>query len=201
VRIALAYKGIPYTYHAISLIKGEQASGDYAKLNPQHKVPLLVWEENGQKRSLSQSVAIIDYLEQAHPDKPSLLPKDPYLRAKTLALAESLNADTQPLQNLWVLKKIEEISKDGAKAKDEWARFVVAKGLAAFEADVQSTAGTRCVGDELTIADLFLVPQLGTARRFGVDLAPYPTLVRIEAALRELPAFKAAQPEAQPDKA
>jgi maleylacetoacetate isomerase len=77
VRIALAHKGIPYKYHAISLLKGEQASGEYAKLNPQHKVPLLVWDENGQARSLAQSIAIIDYLETAHPDKPSLLPKDP----------------------------------------------------------------------------------------------------------------------------
>jgi maleylpyruvate isomerase len=112
-----------------------------------------------------------------------------------------LNADTQPLQNLWVLKKIEEIAKDGAKAKDEWARFVVAKGLASFEADVQSTAGTRCIGDELTIADLFLVPQLGTARRFGVDMAAFPTLLRIEAEMLQLPAFKAAHPDQQPDKA
>jgi len=123
------------------------------------------------------------------------------LRAKAYALAESLNADTQPLQNLWVLKKIEEIAKDGAKAKDEWARFVVAKGLASFEADVQSTAGTRCIGDELTIADLFLVPQLGTARRFGVDMTAFPTLLRIEAELLQLPAFKAAHPDQQPDKA
>lgn len=196
VRIALAYKGIPYDYHPINLLKNEQATGAYAALNPQHKVPLLVIAPG---RSISQSVAIIDYLEQAHPDKPSLLPKDPYLRAKSLSLAEGFNADTQPLQNLHVLNKIQEITGSADKKK-EWIEYVLKKGLAAFEADVAQTTGKFCVGDNITIADVFLVPQLGTARRFEIDLAPYPNIVRIDANLASEPAFKAGHPDAQPDK-
>lgn len=120
------------------------------------------------------------------------------LRGKALSLAEGLNADTQPLQNLWVLRHIESISS--AAAKDEWATLVVTKGLRAFEADVQATAGKYCIGDELTIADVFLVPQLLGARRFKVKLDEFPTLTRIEAELLQLPAFKAAHPDQQPDK-
>lgn len=237
------YKGIPYDYHPINLLKvrgrrgtaapgqaratrekrthkalihstamahsgtilflllfdfpqNEQATGAYASLNPQHKVPLLVIAPG---RSISQSVAILDYLEQAHPDKPSLLPKDPYLRAKSLSLAEGFNADTQPLQNLHVLNKIQELT-GSAEKKKEWIEYVLKKGLAAFEADVAQTAGKYCVGDSISIADVFLVPQLATARRFEVDLTPYPICRRIDAALAELPAFKAGHPDAQPDK-
>lgn len=120
------------------------------------------------------------------------------LRGKALSLAEGLNADTQPLQNLWVLRHLEKISS--AAAKDEWATLVVSKGLAAFEADVQATAGKFCIGDEVTLADVFLVPQMFTARRFNVKLEDFPTIARIEKELLQLPAFKAAHPDQQPDK-
>lgn len=125
-----------------------------------------------------------------------LLPVD--LRAKVISLAEGFNADTQPLQNLHVLNRIEQISS--AEAKTEWARWVLNKGLKAFEEDVAATMGEYCVGDSVTLADVFLVPQLYTARRFNVDLSPFPNALRIEAKLEQLPAFKAAHPDQQPDK-
>jgi len=194
-RIAFEHKKVPFEYHAINLLKGEQKGEEYQKKNAARKVPLL---DLGAGRSISQSMAIIDYLEQMHPE-PALLPKDPYLRAKALSLAETINADTQPLQNLAVINKVEALA--GKEAKMQWAKNVIQAGLEAYESEVASgLAGTYSVGDEVTIADLCLIPQLGTARRFGVDVSAFPTLLRIEGNLTKLPAFIAAHPDKQPDK-
>jgi maleylpyruvate isomerase len=161
-------------------------------------VPTLEWtEEDDTVRRLSQSLPILEYLEAVSPS-PSLLPRDAYLQGKARMLAEMVNSGVQPLMNLSVLQRI----KNELKADDKaWAAYWIARGLEAVEAAVKPTAGRYCVGDEVSLADICVVPQLYGARRFGVDLTPYPTVLRIEAACNELPAFQAAHPDRQPDKA
>jgi maleylpyruvate isomerase len=197
VRIALNLKGLAYTYEAVHLLKdgGQQHTDAYRALNPMRTVPTLEWEEGGAVRRLSQSVAILEYLEERY-RTPALLPADPLLRARTRMLSEMVNSGIQPLQNLSVLQFVKhELKSDDKVFAAHWN----ARGLAALEAAVKETAGTYCVGDAVSFADIFLVPQLYGARRYGVDLTPYPTLTRIEAACDKLPAFQAAHPDRQPD--
>ena len=197
VRIALNLKGLAYTYEAVHLLKdgGQQNSEAYRALNPMRTVPTLEFEEGGGVRRLSQSIAILEYLEERY-RTPALLPADPLLRARARMLAEMVNSGIQPLQNLSVLQFV----KNELKGDDKvFAAHWNARGLAAFEAAVKDTAGTYCLGETVTFADICLVPQLYGARRYGVDLAPYPTLTRIEAACEKLPAFQAAHPDRQPD--
>jgi maleylacetoacetate isomerase len=201
VRIALAHKKIPYTYLPVNLLKSEQSSAAYAAKNPQKKVPLLSWSEKDEKgetveRNLFQSLAIIDYLETKHPQHP-LLPKDPFLRAKALSLAEGINADIQPLQNLYVINRVSAIA--GEQAKSEWLQWIIPMGLRAFEDALEGFSGKYCIGDEVTLPDAFLIPQLYSARRFNIDLTQYPKLLEIEKNLIELPAFKEADANNQPD--
>ncbi|XP_060589265.1 probable maleylacetoacetate isomerase 1 [Ruditapes philippinarum] len=144
--------------------------------------------------ALTQSLAIIDYLEDVYP-KPAIVPEDPIKKAQARALAELIAAGTQPIQNLGVLQKV----SDKPEERAEWARFWIDKGFAAYEKMVQSTAGKYSVGDDITIADVCLVPQLYNAQRFKVDMTKFPTITRIIDALSELPAFKAADPGVQPD--
>lgn len=197
VRIALNLKGLAYTYEAVHLLKdgGQQHSEAYRSLNPMRTVPTLEWEEGGAVRRLSQSVAILEYLEERY-RTPALLPADPLLRARTRMLSEMVNSGIQPLQNLSVLQFVKSELKSDEKV---FAAYWNARGLAALESAVKETAGTYCVGDAVSFADIFLVPQLYGARRYGVDLTPYPTLTRIEAACDKLPAFQAAHPDRQPD--
>ncbi|MFL5345393.1 MAG: maleylacetoacetate isomerase [Hyalangium sp.] len=199
VRIALNLKGLAYTYEAVHLLKdgGQQHSEAYRALNPMRTVPTLEWEEGGVVRRLSQSVAILEYLEERY-RTPALLPAEPLLRARTRMLSEMVNSGIQPLQNLSVLQFVKHELKGDDKV---FAAHWNARGLAALEAAVKETAGTYCVGDAVSFADIFLVPQLYGARRYGVDLTPYPTLTRIEAACDKLPAFQAAHPDRQPDAA
>jgi maleylpyruvate isomerase len=197
VRIALNLKGLAYTYEAVHLLKdgGQQNSEAYRALNPMRTVPTLEFEEGGQVRRLSQSLAILEYLEERY-RAPALLPADPLLRARARMLAEMVNSGIQPLQNLAVLQWVKAELKSDDKA---FAAHWNSRGLAALEAVVKETAGTYCVGNAVSFADICLVPQLYGARRFGVDLTPYPTLTRIEAACEELPAFQAARADRQPD--
>ncbi|KFE62689.1 maleylacetoacetate isomerase [Hyalangium minutum] len=199
VRIALNLKGLSYSYEAVHLVKdgGQQNSDAYRALNPMRTVPTLELEEGGQVRRLSQSVAILEYLEERYPT-PALLPADPLLRARIRMLAEMVNSGIQPLQNLSVLQFVKgELQRDDKAFAAHWN----VRGLTALEAAVKETAGTYCLGETVSLADIFLVPQLYGARRFAVDLSPYPTLTRIEAACEKLPAFQAAHPDRQPDAA
>nr|XP_037289327.1 maleylacetoacetate isomerase-like isoform X1 [Rhipicephalus microplus] len=190
VRIALAWKNVDYEYKAVNLIKdgGEQHSAEYMKVNPMEQVPALV--HNGE--TFTQSLAIIEYLEEKFPE-PRLLPRDPAQRAKVRAIAEIIASGIQPQQNLNVLLRLDE------SKRTEWAVHFITKGFKALEATVSKTAGKYCVGDEVTIADACLVPQVYNANRFKIDMSQFPTLSRVSTALESLPAFKAAHPSCQPD--
>ena len=197
VRIALAWKQLPYEYVAVHLLRdgGEQWRPDYLARNPQGMVPLLEIDEGGQRRSIAQSMAIIEYLEERVPE-PALLPRDLWLRARARQLAEIVNSSIQPLQNTSVLQRVKGELHGDDKA---WARGFIERGLGAFEQVVGATAGRFCVGDAPSLADVYLVPQLFNARKYGLDVTPFARLVQIEAACAELPAFQAAHPDRQPD--
>jgi len=198
VRIALNLKGLNCEYAPIHLRRGggEQFSPDYKIKNPQALVPTL--EDGG--RPLTQSLAIIEYLEERYPEPP-LLPKDPADRAAVRAMALAIACEVHPLQNLKVLNYVKGELKQDEAAASRWAQHWIALGLAALEEMVRAAPkrGKFCFGDAPTLADLCLVPQLANARRFGCDLSGVPTLVRIDAHCGTLPAFVKAAPENQPD--
>lgn len=194
IRIALGLKGLEATQVSHHLRKGEQRSESFLKLNPQGLVPAL---ETDDGHVLTQSLAIIEYLDTLKAE-PRLIPTDPVAAAKVRGFALAIACEIHPLQNLRVLKKL------GAMGHDEdtvqgWARDVIADGLAALEITASAQPGPFCFGDAPTLADVCLVPQLGNARRFGVDLAPFPRLVAAETACKALEAFAAATPDRQPD--
>eukprot|EP01018_Ginkgo_biloba_P023115 Gb_12638 [translate_table: standard] len=193
VRIALNLKGLPYEYKAVNLVKGEQFSEDFTKLNPIQFVPTLVDGDI----IVSDSFAILLYLEDKYPEHP-LLPVDPQLKAINLQAAGIIGSSIQPLQNLAVLKLIEE--KLGPEERVGWAKHFIEKGFTALEKLLKDIAGKYSTGDQVSLADVFLVPQVsGGAGRFNVDMSKFPTLNRINQALAELPEFQAALPEKQPD--
>jgi maleylpyruvate isomerase len=198
VRIALHIKGVPFERRVVNLSPdaGEQHRDAFGALNPLRQVPVFIPDlpDGAGARPLTQSMAIIELLEEQFPEPP-LLPADPWRRARARQLAEMVNAGIQPLQNLSVLQHLQSIGADA----NEWARHFIARGLAALEAASQETEGTFLVGDAPTLADLYLVPQMYNARRWAVDLGPFPTLVRVEAACAALPAFAAAHPDVQSD--
>lgn len=195
VRIALAYKDLSYTYVPVNLLISEHESEEFLAVNALGQVPVLEWEEGGALRRLSQSLAIIEWLDECHPT-PSLLPGDAYTRAQARMVAEMVNAGIQPLQNLQVAQYVERrFEEDRAKWNAHW----IEEGLVALETAVHKTAGEFTVGNTVSIADCCVIPQLYTARRNGVDLLAYRTLARIESACQQLPAFQAAHPDRQPD--
>lgn len=196
VRIALEWKNLPYETVPIHLARGEQASDTYRALNPQGLVPLLV---DGKTR-ISQSLAIIEYLEETHP-APPLLPTGPAQRAEARALAQLVACDIHPLANLRVLKYLTGTLGQSEEAKNAWYRHWLLEGLSAMEQQIAAfkSNGRFCVGEALSIADLCLIPQLYNARRFNVPLDGVPTLVSIDAHCATLPAFEKALPENQPD--
>ena len=194
VRIALAHKGITYDYAPVNLLEGAQFGDAYTGVNPLRAVPSL--EIDGV--TISESLAIIQYLDETRPEPP-LFPKDAATRAQVRRFAEAINAGIQPMQNLRVLRRLESEFGQGEDGKKKWAAHFIALGFEGLERFAKVHAGRYAFGDVVTLADVCLVPQFHGARRFGVDLAPFPTLVRIEAALVTLPAFVAAVPEAQPD--
>ncbi len=197
VRIALAIKGLAYETVAHHLRKGEQREPEYRVLNPQALVPTL--EDAG--HVFTQSLAIIEYLEEAYPETPRLLPSDPAGRAIVRAMSLAIACDVHPLNNLRVLDYLRSVIGQSQEATDVWYRHWIGEGFAALEELVRqhSRGGGHCFGDAVTMADACLVPQMYNARRFQTDLAPYPTLVAISGSLERLPAFAAARPEAQPD--
>jgi maleylpyruvate isomerase len=196
VRIALGLKQQPFEYAAVHLIRdgGQQHEPRFGALNPQRQVPVLEVEEAGQTVRLVQSMAIIEYLNERFPEPP-LLPASVLDRAHVRALAEAVNSGIQPLQNT---STFAELAKHGVEMLP-WTRHFITKGLAALEQLAAPRAGTFLFGNSVTLADVFLVPQLYNARRWGVPLDAYPTLTRADESAQALPAFRAAAPEAQPD--
>ena len=191
VRIALAYKGLEYRYAGVDL-RSADAIGAFTARNPLRQVPVLELDDG---TCLTQSLPIVEYLEEIRPE-PALLPPEPVARAQARALAEIVNSGTQPLQNVFVLDTLE--AQYGGD-RQRWARMFVERGLAALETQARETAGTFLVGDAVTIADVWLIPQLYNARRLALPCDSYPTLQRVAATCDELPAFAAAAPERQPD--
>ena len=196
VRIGLALKGIAHETRPLDLLAGEQRSEAHRARSPLGQIPVLEVEEGGRILRIAQSMAILEWLEERFPDPP-LLPADRDGRARVRALAEHVNSGIQPLQNAMVLRMLKEKVPGWDR---EWARFHIGRGVEALERAVgDGGAGRFCHGDAPGLADCYLVPQLYNARRFGVDLAPFPTLRRIEGACLALAPFQAAAPERQPD--
>jgi len=193
VRLGLLLKGIPYEYKAINILKGDQFTEEFTKLNPMQLVPVL--EIDGVR--LVDSVAILQYLEEKFPDRRPLLPKDLVQRAHIHQVVYLISANIQPAQNLRILTAIE--AKLGSKERLKWAQGIIEKGFTALEQILEKTAGKYCFGDTVTLADVVLVPQVATANRYQVDMAPYPTIQRIVEALYELPEVEASMPANQPD--
>lgn len=198
VRIALNLKGLSYEQAPIHLRKGggEQFSAAYKALNPQALVPTL--EDNG--KVLTQSLAIIEYLEEKHP-KPALLPGDPADKAIVRGMALIIACEVHPIQNLRVLNHVKSSYNQTDEQVNRWAQHWIDLGLSALEQSIvaQSKGGKFCFGDTPTLADICLVPQLGNARRYGCDLSQYPTILSIEKNCMALSAFANAAPEKQPD--
>ena len=190
VRIALNLKGIAYRAVPVNLLEGDQKADEYRDRNPQAFVPTL--EADGER--LTQSLAIIDWLEARHPEPP-LLPADPGARSHVLAMALAVACDIHPLNNLRVLKYLSGPLAQPQEARDSWYRHWVAEGLAALEAMAAPRAGRFLFGDAPTLADVCLVPQMFNARRFDVPLDSFPTLARADAEANQLEAFAAAHPD------
>ena len=198
VRIALNLKGLPYEAIPVHLVRGggEQHAHSYAQLNPAHLIPTLVDGD----LTLGQSLAILEYLEEAYP-KPPLLPADTAGRARVRALSQSIACDIHPLNNLRVLQYLERELKVDEAAKNRWYQHWIILGFSALETMLRSSdhAGAYCHGDAPTMADCCLVPQVANARRFDIALDDFPTIRRIDANCSELPAFQKAHPQNQAD--
>lgn len=195
VRIGLGLKGLAFEYVVVNIVKAEQHADAYRSRNPMSQVPTLeITEDDGRVVSICQSLPILEYLDERFAE-PALMPKDLYLRARTRMLAEIVNSGIQPLQNLTTTKAVKAFGGDEAV----WPKSFIADGLAAFERAAQETAGKFCVGDSPTIADCFLIPQLTSARRFGVDITKHSVLLAIEERCLALPPFANAAPDRQPD--
>jgi maleylpyruvate isomerase len=194
VRIALNLKGLSADHRPHHLRKGEQRDPAYLAINPQGLVPTLQ-DEGGV--ILTQSLAIIEWLDETHPEPP-LLPADPLRRAKVRAFAMVLACDTHPVQNLKVLARLRELGLPDEQVTG-WAAWSNREGLSACESLIANEPGPFCFGAAPTLADLCLVPQLANARRFGVDVAAFPRLLKAESAAKDLNAFADAAPDRQPD--
>jgi maleylpyruvate isomerase len=195
VRIALNLKGIAYEPSFVHLPKGEHRAAPYSKVNPQALTPALELDDGAQ---LAQSLAIIEYLDEAHP-APPLLPRDAKGRARVRSLSLLIACEIHPLNNLRTLQHLKRALGQGEDQVNAWYRHWVADGLAKFEADVGAGSGKHCHGDIPTMADCCLVPQIFNAQRYQCDLAPYPVTMRIFEACMKLDAFDRAQPSKQPD--
>lgn len=191
VRWALAHKGLAYESRAVDLLKGAQSEPGYVEQSPMGLVPCLVIDG----RPLTESVAILEWLEDTTPE-PALYPRDVWARARTRQLVELVNSGTQPLQNLAVNRYV----ASDLPAQAAWARHWITRGLDAIERELglvasEGLGGAFAVGDALTAADLYLVPQLYNARRFSVDLEPYPRVRAVEAAALSTESCRASHPD------
>lgn len=218
MRIALHYKKIPFEYRAVNIAKDFHLNSSYSLMNPMHAVPALVV----QGTVLTQSTAIIELLDDLYPERP-LLPEDPFSRFKVRELCALISNDMQPLGNRRVLKHVARLGAAAAAAPSSspslplqtneasvaraagaarvaaWQAEFIGGGLSGLEALLSRSAGVYSVGDSVTMADALLVPQVANVRRANIDLSAYPTITRVDGALRALPEFQKAAPEAQPD--
>lgn len=198
VRIALNLKGLTYDAVPVHLLKdgGQQRQEEYRKINPSGLVPAF----QDERITLTQSMAIIEYLDERFPAVP-LMPHDAPGRARVRELAQIIACDIHPLNNLRVLRHLVQELKLSEEAKTEWIQHWIREGLAGLEAHLarDPAAGPFCHGSSPTMADCFLVPQVFNAQRFGIDIQAYPNIARIYAHCEELPAFTAAHPSKQPD--
>lgn len=194
VRAALNLKGLAYETVPVNLVAGEQRAESYTALNPGAGVPTLVLDDG---TVLTQSLAILDYLDAIYPDPP-LIPKDPLQRAKVLATAHGFALDVHPVNNLRVVQHLKAEFSAPDDAVRAWMLHWMAKGCAALEAQIDPDT-TFCFGESPDIADLCVVAQLYNAKRWGLDMAPYPHLSRVDAACLAHPAIAAAHPDQQPD--
>lgn len=192
LRIALNLKEVAYDSHPVNLVKGEQRSDAFRALNPGKGVPVLELDDG---TVLTQSLAILDYLDHAYPD-PALLPADPVARAKVMAAAHVIALDIHPVNNLRVVQHLERMGHSKADSV-AWMVHWMNEGFSAFQALLPE--GTRfAFGDTPSLADICLVAQLYNGHRWGVDMAPFARLIEIEETCLALPAFADARPEAQP---
>ena len=191
VRIALNLKGLSYRSVPVALLDNAQQAPEYLEKNPQGLIPALLDGD----QLITQSLAICEYLDEVYPT-PSLLPTDALGRARVRALALSIACDIHPLNNLRVLRRLEQQFSAEQASKDAWYRHWVDTGLRAFERQIERTRGQYCYGDTVTLADLALIPQVYNARRFQCDLSAYPNIVAIEQQCLALSAFAQATPEA-----
>ncbi|KAF9583009.1 Glutathione S-transferase zeta-1 [Lunasporangiospora selenospora] len=190
VRIALNLKKIDYEVRPINLLKNEQKSADYLKINPLGFVPAYIDSKTGE--TLTESISILEYLEEAYPEAYPLLPKDPIQKAKVRALVGAIAMGIQPITNLKILKYV-------GSQKDDWAKAFIMEGFRGFEAMLRKTAGTYCFGDTITMADVALIPQAYNGMRFGCDFGDFPIIMRVVDKLNESPEFRAAHPTFQID--
>ena len=197
VRIALNLKGITVEHSSRHLRRGEQSLPDYVAINPQKLVPAMILDTG---EVLTQSMAILEYLEETHP-LPPILPRDPVGRARVRSLALIPTADIHPIQNLRVMAYLREKFEQSEEGAFAWSRHWIETGFEAYEASVAKDrrTGIYSHGDEPTMADMCLVPQVFNAGRFKVDMKRYPTIQRIYETCMKHPAFDAAQPSKQPD--
>lgn len=197
VRIALALKGVTYEYKPVHLLNngGEQNAESYRNLNPLGGVPTLVDAD----QTISQSLAIIEYLDEKHPQINPLFPKNIFLKAKVRQFCELINADLHPLQNLKVMQFLDKQFGLTAEQKQLWLNKWIHSGLTAAEKTIESFAGKYCFGDTITAADLFLIPQVFSAKRFNIDTSNYKILEKINSNCESLDAFKKAHPYRQID--
>ena len=192
VRIALNLKGMEYESRPVNLAEGEQKASSYRALNPQGFVPMLEIDDH----RLTQSLAIIAYLDQTRRDPP-LLPADPADQAHVRAMALTIACDIHPLNNLRVIKYLGGPLQQGQDVRDKWYAHWITEGFEALEAMAAQRSGGFLFGNSPSLADVCLVPQMYNARRFNVPLDSYPTLVRADASANALPAFAEAHPDKQ----
>ncbi|AHE49920.1 maleylacetoacetate isomerase [Aeromonas hydrophila 4AK4] len=194
VRLVLQLKGLGYEQHPVNLRQGEQKEKAYRRVNPQGLVPFLI---DGDVQ-LGQSVAIMEYLDETYPAYP-LMPSAPEERARVRQIVNMIACDTHPLNNLRVLNYLEQELGQSKTARDAWYRHWIDETFTALEQLLMTTAGVYCVGNEVTLADCMLVPQVYNAHRFNMTLDDYPTIARIVANCEQLQAFIKAAPANQPD--
>ncbi|MEM1113309.1 MAG: maleylacetoacetate isomerase [Pseudomonadota bacterium] len=195
VRIALNLKGLAYEYVPVNLLQDEQKSPGYLDINPLGLVPALVLDNGA---VLTQSLAILEYLEETQPEPP-LLPAAPEAKSRVRALAASVACEIQPLCNIGVTNHLKAAYGAGRSEIDAWYRHWIPRGFAALEQTLATVETPFASGEQPGMADIYLIPQVYNARRFKVDLRPYPHIERITAACNALSAFRAAAPEGQPD--
>ncbi len=199
VRIALNLKQLEYSYVPVSLIKdgGEQFTSSYTGLNPAQLVPTFV--DDDEDIILSQSMAIIEYLDERYPEPQALMPSHALDRARVRAISQDVACDIQPVANLRILKALSEQFALQDEGKADWCRQWIEKGFTAIEKRLTNTAADYCFGFDISMADVCLVPQVYNAMRFNVDMTKYPVIARIYENCNELPAFIDARPENQID--